>query len=503
MPVLLWSIRPWDLSHTKKGFSMKKVFKVLLIVGLLTLVAAGLASAQVPAYTTPFITSVTYQNVSNATANVIFNFYAENNATAIPISRQLPANAGASLFIGSLSELGTSFSGSSVVSSDQPIVATLVQIPQSTTVKNRPLSNGFSTTSSQVLIATVLKNQFATTTKFSVQNADSGGVDIKVFFYNADNTAAPAIEVSRSNIPTGAAVFFDLGSLAEITAGSFNGSAIVQATKTGTTTPANIVASALELSTTGNAARAFEGVSQGATTVYMASALCNFANATSNYAVQNTDQTQATQVTVTFSNGNSTTATVAAGAKASINGCAGGNPDNFNGSAVVTSNPADIVVIGKVGGAGRSTAFLGESAGAGKLALPYVRWTSDAKFNAADASRQRANIAIQNIGNSQVTGVVLRYLNKNGEVVGTHTLGAIDQNAKANSNATNATLASGHNAIELEEFGNPEGQPDGQGFGGSVIIEGPTGSQLIATVRIATRFGTEVLGEDYNGIPIQ
>lgn len=479
-----------------------KSLKVLFIASLLMLISVGLASAQNPAYATPFVTSVTYQNVSNANAEVIFNFYAENSGTATPVTVQLNANAGASLFIGGVNQLPDNFSGSAVVSSNQPIVATLVQIPQSTSVKNRPLSNGFSTTSSEVLIATVLKNQFATTTKFSVQNADSVAADITVFFYNADNTAAPAIEVTRNNVPASSAVMFDLGTLPQITAGSFNGSAIVQATRTGTETPANIVASALELSTNGIAARAFEGVSEGAQTVYMPSALCNAFNATSNYAVQNTSQDTQTTVTVTFSNNNTVQATIPAGAKASINGCDGGNPNDFNGSAVVTSSATDIVVIGKVGGAGRSTAFLGEPSGSNKLALPYIRWTNDATFNQADASRQRANIAVQNIGNAEVSGVVLKYLNKNGEVVGEHALGPIAANAKANSNVTNATLASGHNQIELTEFGNPEANPGG-GFGGSVLIEGPGGSQLIATVRIATRFGSDTLGEDYNGIAVQ
>lgn len=485
-----------------------KSLKVLLIASMLLLATVGIAVAQGPAYTTPFITSVTYQNISNTSADVVFYFYAEGSATATQVPVTLAANAGASLFIGGLNQLPANFSGSAVVSSSQPIVATLVQIPQSTTVRNRPVSNGFSSASSSVTIATVLKSSFGTSTKFSVQNTESVAADIKITFYNADNPAATPIVVNRNNVPGGSAVSLDMGTLADIAAASFNGSAIVEATRTGGSTPANIVASALELATGGPAARAFEGVNQGAQTVYMPSALCNFASATSAYAVTNASQTQGTTVTVTFNNGNTVQATLAAGSKASINGCDGNNPNNYSGSATITSDTTDIVVIGKVGGGGRSTAFLGESTGSAKLALPYVRWT-EAQWG--QPTGQRASIAIQNIGPDPVSGVVVKYLNATGQVVGQHALPTIASGAKKNSSPRwsdaegSIQLQPGFTAINLEEFGRPDGNPTGAGFGGSVIIEGPSGSELTAVVRIASRIDAlnTTVAEDYNGIAIQ
>jgi hypothetical protein len=55
--------------------------------------------------------------------------------------------------------------------------------------------------------------------------------------------------------------------------------------------------------------------------------------------------------------------------------------------------------------------------------------------------------------------------------------------------------------LALTEFGNPEANPGG-GFGGSAIIEGPAGSQLIAVVRISSSTTGGVVAEDYNGIQI-
>ncbi|MEZ4834267.1 MAG: hypothetical protein R2873_20165 [Caldilineaceae bacterium] len=340
-----------------------------------------------------------------------------------------------------------------------------------------------------------------------MQNTETVNADIKVTFYNADNPAATPIIATRTNVPGGSAVSFDMGTISEISAASFNGSAIVETTRSGSTTPANIVASVMELATNGPAARAFEGVNQGATTVYMPSALCNFANATSAYAVTNTSQTGATDVTVTFSNGNTVTANLLAGAKASVNGCSGGNPDGYSGSATITSSATDIVVIGKVGGGGRSTAFLGDSAGASTLALPYVRWTEE---RWGTPTGQHASIAVQNIGTSAVSGVVVRYLNASGQLVGQHALPTINPGAKKNSSAVwsdseGSTQPQGSfTQASLQEFGYPLSN-GGSGFGGSVLIEGPAGSQLSAVVRIASRIDSigSTVAEDFNAIPVQ
>jgi hypothetical protein len=340
----------------------------------------------------------------------------------------------------------------------------------------------------------VLKNQFNTTSRFSIQNAADGAVDITVKLYRVGETA-PTATLTENNIPAGAAKYYDAGAISEL-GGSFDGSAVVTAVKTGTSTPADIVGSVLELQTANVGVRAFEGVpsTAAANTVYMATALCKVAGTTSAYAVQNTSPTDAANVTVNYSNGATQSDTIPAGGKKSFSSCTAGVPDGFSGAAKIMSVGAPIVVIGKVGGNNRFTAFLGETSGSAKLALPYVRW-SNTKFDSGQY--QRAQIAIQNIADTDVSNVKVRYLNKLGTEVGVHTISSIAAGAKANSNATSAG-----GSIELTEFGNPEANPGG-GFGGSVIIEGPAGSKLIAVVRISSNTTTGVVAEDYNGIAIQ
>jgi len=493
---------------------MLRIKIAALVSALMMLATTGLASAQT-AYDTPFATSITFQNVGTGPANVQFSFYNEKAASPTVVNRNdIAAGSGSSLFVGGLSggeALPPAFKGSAVLSANQPIVATLVQIAQpsaTSPVKNRPLSNGFNSASASVLLATVLKNQFRTTSVFSVQNADtSSAIDITVELYDADNPGNAPIVLSESNIPVGAAKYYDMGKLAQVSATSFNGSAKITAVKSGTPNPANIVASVMELSTNSLSAKAFEGVTGGGTKIFMATALCDiFADKQRTaYAVQNNGTTDAA-VTVTYARAGSAetftqNATIGPGRKASLIAC-DVTGANFTGSATIDSAGADIVVIGKAFAQpaipGFETAFLGEVGGVAKLALPYVRWTNDASFSAG--SGQRTFIAIQNVGTTPATGVSVRYLDKTGAVVGTETIASIAPGGKDNSTPIEAT----GDLAKLTEFGNPASNPGG-GFGGAVIIES-TGGQLIAVARVASRTGPAGVGvlvaEDYNGIPV-
>jgi len=466
-------------------------------------------SAQSSAYNTNFITSITYQNVGTATANITFTFYPSSGGSGSPItfSRTLPANAGASLNVGTTNELSAfSGQGSAVISSDQPIVATVVQLPQSSTVRNRPLSNGFGSNDggNNVLIATVLKNTFNQTTKFSIQNADTNSVNVTLQFFPVGS--ATPIHSETFSLQTGTARFFDAGTIGAL-GSSFNGSATIQAT-------GKVVATAIEATTDSSyKVSAFEGVTQGANTIYMPSALCNFGanQQRTAYAVQNTSTTNSASVTVTYKDLNNNTvatqtATIPANSKSSFQTCsASGIPNGFNGSAVITSTGANIVAIGKVAAASTvapafGTAFIGATSGSSKLAAPYVRWTQS-RFDINPGFRQRANIAIQNVGSGPSGTITVRYYDLNGVLVGTHTLSSINPGQKVNSNAISATPASGRTTADLAEFGYIGG------FGGSATIEcANSGCQIVAVIRISSAnsstVAANVVAEDYNAIPI-
>jgi hypothetical protein len=378
--------------------------------------------------------------------------------------------------------------------SDQPMLVTLVQIPQNAgDVRNRALSNGFGAGAPQTLIATVLKNMFGTNTIFSVQNADSEENTVVISFF--DTTATMVFSMTE-DIEPGAPLYVD-AFLESGLPNPFNGSAVVQATRTVGGGPGSIVSSAMELETAGIGLKAFEGVASGGSFFYMPSALCNaFGGTNTSYAIQNTSLTTNTDVTVTYSDNlggvYTQTKTIGPGAKASFVGCDVMVAGTY-GAAVVESTATDVIAIGKAYGAGLTTAFNGVDIGYQTIALPYVRWALTANYDAGLG--QRTFITIQNVGAALVEGdvITVAYRGPDGTVEGTHTItigtAGLPNGAKVNSDASQAGL---------DEFGYY-----GSVFGGAAVITGPTGSNLAAVARVSTQTSPGVfVSEDYNSQPV-
>jgi hypothetical protein len=474
-----------------------RIFAILVIVAML-FSAFGVDNARAGAYATQFTTSVTYMNVGTATTTTLkLYFYATPNDTT-PTSytlAPLAVNAAGSIFMGNLDDLivADGFQGSAYMESDQMMQVTLVQIPQnSTTVKNRALSNGFITGGPTALIATVLKNTYDTNSIFSVQNADTVLNNVKIDFVNL---SAAVVHTITAPLAPGAAYYVDMGQLAALT--TFNGSVVVTA-KRADLSAGKVVASSMELFLTGTGVFSFEGVEAGATQIFMPSYLCAKWSQNSSYAVQNTSLTTATNVTVTYTavEGGTYTQTlpIGPGAKASFIAC-NVAPTNTYGAAVITSSATPVVAIGKVYGGGLSTAFNGVSMGAEVMGLPYVRWATDANYNAGLG--QRTFITIQNVGTALVETetIDVDYYDYAGTLVATHTItlgvGGLPTGAKVNSNASLAGL------LEFGYYGSI--------YGGAAIIRGPANSELAAVARVASYVvaTTLTVAEDYNSQPIR
>lgn len=464
---------------------MKNKFFSILLVLVLILTGLAVKPVEAGAYSTPFTTSITYQNVGTGPASISLSFFAESSASPVTINLpQLAKLAGTSIYVGSVSNIANGFKGSAVMTSNQPIVATLVQVAAATTpVKVRPLSNGFTSGSSYVLVPTVLKAKYDYTSVVSVQNVDSVTLNYRLVFVP---TAGSSITITTNSIPSGSTKFYDLGKLSALPAG-FTGSLQIYATKAGGSDPGLVVASAMELANSANTAYAFEGTNTFANKIYMPSGMCKYKGMhDSSYAVQNTTSGNI-NVTVKYSNGvNDGPYTLTAGAKRSFVACEK-NPAGFIGSATIEAT-GNIVAMGKIYGGGLSTAFIGFTKGSPKVALPYIRWTN---AHWTDGTRQRAYIAIQNVGGALAANTVsVKYYDKSGNLVGTKWLAAIPAGGKVNSTAEGL-------------MGGEFGYYADNTYGGSAIVEGPAGSQLAVVVRIQQMAGQIGVGEDYNGIAIQ
>lgn len=473
---------------------MRRKFLTIFVILVVLMTAVSPNTALAGAYETDFVTSITYQNIGTAattTLNVLFYDSPTDISPQVVARPNLAANASTSLYIGSV--ISSSFEGTAVMAADQPLAATLVQNPPSgSTVKVRPLSTGFSEGGAQTLLATVRKNDLNEHTVFVVQNAGTCTANAAIKFYN---TSATLVHTINQTLEPGAGVHVDTGVVSAL-GSTFNGSVVVDGTCTTSGTP-SFVSSAMELGFgSNNFARAFEGSNQGATTVYMPSALCAYGSpaSTTYYAVQNTSLTTSTNVTVTYSNGKSETKSAGPGAKASFSGCGPvGQPTNWIGSATITSSATPVVAVGKVSNAPGgllSTAFLGFPAGAQKIALPYVRWGNSTHY--FSGLTQRTYIAIQNLGAPIPAGtpITIQYVKYDGTVEGIHTITTgVATGGKVNSNPTNAGLT---------EFGC---YSNCTVYGGGAVIIGPAGSQLAVVARLTTWTGSVDVGEDYNGIP--
>jgi hypothetical protein len=418
---------------------------MLIVVTILLSVFVGSASAQ--AYYAHFTTSITYLNVGTATTTTLDLLFYADPADTTPTSHSLPAlasGAASSIFIGSLSDVvvPAGFQGDAIMQSDQPMIVTLVQIPMNAgDVKNRALSNGFSVGAPQTLIATVLHNQFGSNTIFAIQNADSESNSVVITFY--DTSAVQQYQITE-DIAAGAPLYVDVGELAGFP-NPFNGSAVVVAERADNS-PGSVVSSVMELDVAGVGLKAFEGVATGAQLLYMPSALCSYRSQNTSYAVQNTSLVTATSVTVTFKDlGGAVyplTKAILPGAKASFAACEV-MPVGTLGAAVVESTITDVIAIGKAYGGGLSTAFNGVESGFEQVALPYIRWASDANW--ANGSQQRSYITIQNVGPALDAGDIVNidYNDPDGVTQGTHEYtvpaGGLATGAKFNSNATFAS----------------------------------------------------------------
>ncbi|MEM2795087.1 MAG: hypothetical protein QXY49_04450 [Thermofilaceae archaeon] len=443
--------------------------------------------------------SITYYTPSSSGGTLQVNYYAGTNLYQGPIISLVPHKAG-SLFIGTVSTVPDGFVGSAVLRSDVPVVATYVQFAAGAEAGNygRPIYSGFSPqdAATPFYVPTVLYQKFNTTSRIGVQNVEDFEITALLKFYEVGNPTP--IAQKSVDIPAQASYVFAPSEITGLTPG-FNGSLVIEATKKGDpTTPGKVVAASVETADSGRFAYAFEGVAQGANKIYMPSMLCKYRpeQQMSYYAIQNAGNVTAT-VTIKFYNtagaqvGTMPPTNIPPGGKISVQPCAYGVPENTSGSAVIESTGAPIIAIGKISANnGLATAFIGQSTGYKKVALPYVRWAAN------PAQDFRAYIAIMNVGDDKATNIVAKYYDGNGNLVATHRVAGADNPLGVFIKRNSDPYTAGALNPTYGDFGfHPPG--------GAVEIE--SDQPVVVVVRLARNVNlapVTMFGEDYNGVPI-
>ena len=452
------------------------------LIVFITLIAGLLQASPVIGQTTSIAmnSSITYQNIGTETAHITLLVYPEGETNPITITRpDLPKGASATVNVGSLTS-STGFHGSAVVKSDVPLAILSTQIPSTSTLKIRPMTAGFSTGSPDIWFLYVNKS----TTSLAVQNLMKVPSNFKFTFFG---TGSPVI-VNKTNIPAGGSIFLPVTSLTEVPDG-FSGVVHVEATTIGIPLNGRIVGNHLNVNADGSLGHATEGVTQLGSKIYMPLALCNTTGAMNSHIyVFNPDASKSTNVTVTYSSGKTETKTLAPLSRQLFIACDAANATGFNGSAIFTSNVTDIMAFGYIKGNVLAGSYTGQVVGSNRLAVPFANYSTNYYSN---GQRHRTVISIMNLGASLASGAVkVTYYDRNGKLMGTHSLGAIASGKRVDSNATNASAGA--------EFGY---YSDGSN-GGSAIIQGPAGANLMAVAFVKTTIASgKFSGELYNAIP--
>jgi len=341
---------------------MKRTFAVSLVLMLVLTMVPVVTSAQ----TISYWSGIQVQNQSDQEATIVITFYQQNGDVEAEFTDvTIPAND--SITYGTLDTLvSDGFTGSAVISSDQPVVAIVNTMGNG--LDYGASSASFSEGAAEVRLPLLMKGNYGYSTWYNVQNvSDSEDAVVSVTYSNgsteADVTIAP-----------GAAHTYDQAGLPD----GFVGSATV------TSTGGEIVATVVEVGPT--TLFAYNGFVGGATNPSMPLVQQNNWGYVTGIQIMNVG-TVSTTVTVDYTagaEGTDTTETkdIDPGSSATFDMAVGGVPyldgTLFVGSAAVSANTASqdlVVVVNQLNsGANKGAAYGGFDVGnaTDTVSLPLI-----------------------------------------------------------------------------------------------------------------------------------
>lgn len=451
---------------------MKRSIRISLVLALGLVLLLGVAFGASAALQT-YDSGIQVQNLEATDANITITFYNADGSTAATVNDTVPGGGSNTYF--PLENMGSppasvpsGFDGSVVIASDKQVAAIANVLGSDGT---DPLAfgasySGFSAGSTSSFLPLLMNDNFGFTTWFSVQNTSSGSVDITVNY--SDGTSATALSVAP-----GAAAKFEQDM--ESHAAGWVGSGVV------TATGGEIAATVMEVGPT--TLFAYDGFTGGSTNPVMPLFQANNFGFVTGLRIQNTDASNASDVTVTYTPGPSQpgtacteTRTIQPNTAASFGlyvfttfadpdpgslvseNC---NVEQFVGSASVTANSANVdltVIVNQLNNStNKGAAYNGfdPSVASERTVFPLIMDRNFGYFTG------------WNIFN---TGAALNAGDVVCTVTGTDNSGAV--NMTFNSPAIGS--GEGWNQVNLNTIGD--------GFVGSASCAGPTGSLLVGSV---------------------
>jgi hypothetical protein len=350
------------------------------------------------------------QNMENMTANLHIQYYRDNGTIGKEFDDVLPPNGARTYHANSYPELGASFLGSMVVSSDRQIVAVVVNAGGT----SHDIYEGSSAGAVEQFLPSVHWRS-AQYTLTGIQNTDPSVTATVAFTYYAQD-GSPLNSFTMPVAPNSAIHRDGRTDMAGNTSG-------VGSFKATSLTGQNIALAAIE--TLGDETTSYRGFApnQGATTVYLPSIHRNPAGQFSHILVQNmTNQSNHVQITYYKQDGtmaNQFDLTIPASGAYTFHTTPGSTPDpialgNAGSATVVSLDNRNLVavVVETTGSAPFGYSYDGQTAGdaASTLLFPSAHRNSGGQWS---------HTLIQNLSGSASATLQVTYYNQNGTVADT------------------------------------------------------------------------------------
>ena len=370
---------------------MRKVKFALVVVMLLALAIPLVASAQAVTYTSGF----QLQNLSSTQANVQMTYYTQAG-TPTSVSDTIPANGSKTYY--PLTAVPSGFTGSMVVSSDQPVAA-IVNVLGNNGQRADSYSS-FSQGASPMSLPLVERNNYNINTWFNVQNTGSTAANVTVAY-------KPGTCTETASIPAFSSKTFDQSTNACLPSG-FVGAATVTGSQPVAVTVMQVTPQSL---------LAYTGFGSASTNPIMPLVSSGYYKSGTGIQIQNTGASD-TSVTISYAPsagfpGSPCTETRTVPASASVTfayptfpaGCGA----SFVGSGHVTGNTASMPLVAIVnqvtqGKANASSYDAINSANAtSKVSLPLImdrNYNYFTGFSIANVGTQSTNVACTFSGTS-------------------------------------------------------------------------------------------------------
>ena len=370
------------------------------------------APAQGPAATGQWSGTVLLRNDGGNPATVVLNFYHTNGvlAKSYTLPTPIPPKGVLSVDTEAIPELPAGFSGSAVVSSNQPVTATWVGFDATNPAVNRTLYTGFSDGAATVFVPSISNGYNDQTSTLAVQSIDNTQATVTVRFFERFSGVQTA--QFTDTIAANASHYYDTSNLpgGQQLPAPWTGSAIIESGSS------RLAAAGHQPRLNGAGASTYEGVAAVSTSAYFPS--LQYQNGerrtTSFISIQNATNT-GSQADVTFFNASGTPAgstriTLGPYQKQVVTPGSGGANAGWTGTAVVKATAAIAAVVNANGG-DLSSGYAGAGAGATKVSMPYVRWATS-----GDPKGLRTTIDVMN-ADQQTGDITVRFYDQNGLLV--------------------------------------------------------------------------------------